>query len=206
MKYLIFLFLLSCGTESQDQGAIVEEAQDKKADTEETEAPISIAVVFKADLPECSEAKEAMLAYVKSEDAFYSCESNVWVALDIKGKDGKDGANGVTTTVEVEATNKLNHWEDPISGHYWYLGGAGTQSSAISACVGDYRLPTQAEGVEAINHGIRNVATDIGAVLPFWTDAQSVGMPIYATLVNGNANTVAVASNTANISIFCIKK
>lgn len=209
MRYLLFVFLISCGTESTERPSIDEESQETSIASEETKdesSPISVAVKSKANLPGCSEAKEAMLAYVKDEDTFYSCESSEWVSIDIQGKDGKDGTNGVTTTLEKEGTNRLNEWEDSITGKLWFLGGVGTQSTALSTCSGNYRVPTVAESLAAINHGIRNVATDIGAVLNFWTDENSFGSPMYATIASGNANTVAVASNTSSISIFCIKK
>ena len=208
----LFLFLVSCGTDSASNGENSEtEAKEKSVVTSSPDIE-SIALDAKSDLPECGDDNRSQLAYVVSEDNFYVCQKE-WKLVAIKGKQGdkgekgEDGEDGITTTVHVDGGNSSNVWIDTLTGFSWYLGGTNTHAQALIACSGDYRLPTINEAYAAITHGIRLIAGDIGANPDFWTSEAVVGVPAnryYATVSNGNpvGGSGAPASTS---SVFCVK-
>lgn len=192
--------LLGCGSASDGDSAAPAANVDSQG-VEESGPLNSIAVAKVSDLPECSEANDTQLGYVKAEDLFYVCENASWETIAIK--DGKDGSDGVTTIQEIEATNKKNQWVDPITGLSWLLGGGGDYSQAVAACSGDYRLPTWAEASTAISHGVRAVAASVPtSTQNFWLLNESGYY--YATETAGAPNKFNVAAS-AGYNIFCVK-
>jgi hypothetical protein len=198
VKLLTLLFALTltaCGTDSGSSSGASDKSENDKDESESTDPTLqSISLELKSDLPKCEDKRESQLAYVKSESQFYVCESGSWSEIDIEGEDG--------VTTEVEATNKKNQWVDPISGLTWLIGGSGTYAQAQAACSGSYRLPTWAEAITGITHGVRGIAASIPQGQDFWIDIS--GQYWYATVTAGQANKYQVLA-TATYNIYCVK-
>ena len=102
--------------------------------------------------------------------------------------------------------NRLNEWEDPITSNLWFLGGANNWSNASLSCTAPYDLPTRAEGMAAVNHGIRTLAASLGITQTFWSkDIPGSGDRFILTLQGGAAFSAEVLATSIH-SIFCIKR
>jgi major membrane immunogen (membrane-anchored lipoprotein) len=95
------LLLVSCGSKD-DGGASAAAGQYAQLVEEES------------DLPECGDDSEGMLVYVKAAASFSACSAGAWSAIDIKGKDGKDGIApaeqytcGTSRDLDATANNTL---------------------------------------------------------------------------------------------------
>jgi hypothetical protein len=88
LPILVSFLLLSCGT-----------ANNNSASKNESATADNSLYMYTAesDLPECIEALQDKLAYIKTDSVFKLCDVSEWVTVDLRGKDGvdgKDGANG----------------------------------------------------------------------------------------------------------------
>lgn len=195
MNYLLLLMFIvtACGQSSSKNSPTDEPLAEEKAAVD-NETINSIALDTKADLPDCEDSNKSQLAYIIDEDKFYVC-SKEWTAVSIKGKDGIDGSS----------SNSLNQWTDSISGKKWLLMGTMTFSSAQTSCANGYRTPTIAEGTEAINHGIRLIAANIGATTDFWTNYEQPGVYTIYMTVSGGSPSNPQSNYTATKSAFCVK-
>jgi hypothetical protein len=121
------------------------------------------------------------------------------------GVDGKDGAQGIQG--EAGEATSANMWHDPITKRDWLFGAS--QAFSATVCLGDYRLPTAAEAITAIQHGIYAAATTANAPhVSIWTsdvytDSLGSQFPVRATTVS--------ATPTGDLStqlhgLYCIKK
>lgn len=194
------LVLTACGNSSEGDSAAPIANVDAKSEAPNEGVIQSIAVAKVSDLPECSEANDTQLGYVKADKQFYVCESASWNEISIE--DGEDGSDGVTTVKEIEATNKKNQWVDPITGLSWLLGGGGDYDQAVAACSGAYRLPTWDEAVAGINHGVRGIAASVPVGQNFWIDVP--GQYWYATETASAPNKFQVLA-TAAYNVYCVK-
>jgi hypothetical protein len=61
---------------------------------EETTARVSVMLKSATELPECSSANEASLAYLIDEAGFVTCSAGEWLSVSIKGAAGEHGAKG----------------------------------------------------------------------------------------------------------------
>lgn len=78
-------------------------------------------------------------------------------------------------------------------------------SIAQTSCSNGYRTPSIAEGTDAVNHGIRLIASNIGASPDFWTNYEIPGVyTIYMTIASGSASNPQ-SNYTATKSAFCVK-
>lgn len=201
---ILFLALQGCGSGDHSSPDHVGKALAKSG-TEATEAPQveeptidSISLSTAADLPDCLKANNHQLAYILSEELFYTCSDLAWARVEIKGKDGSNGVKGA----DGISNNSSNLWHDQITGLDWLLGGPGTAWNAESACSNGYREPSNAEGLAAALHGVRAIAGVLGLNLEFWTgignDASYVGLTAGVVSLKAGITTDAR-------SIFCVK-
>jgi hypothetical protein len=205
---LVLMIILSsvltgCGADSGSGGATVSETEENAPEAD-SDALNSISVAMATKLPDCTADNDTQLAYVRSEKAYYLCDSGNWSVLDVIAKDGKDGVDGqdgVTTVIEEEATNKKNQWVDPITGKQWLIGGGGDYAQAVASCTGAYHLPTWTEAVAGINHGLRGIAASIPQGQNFWLVNSDFW---YATETAGLPNKFQVLA-TAGYNIYCVK-
>lgn len=104
MKSFFKLFMLSsmfvaCGAQPQQEEtaaspAVVKSIAQPSATVEPT-MPVSLNLDALANLPECTEQHEGVLAFVRESHDFYLCESLAWTALDARGEKGDAGSQGI---------------------------------------------------------------------------------------------------------------
>lgn len=51
-------------------------------------------VRVQSDLGECNPGKSGSVVFLRSDNSFFTCENNVWVAIDLKGEKGEKGDAG----------------------------------------------------------------------------------------------------------------
>lgn len=199
---IIALILTSCG--GSDGGSSTDEAPSTEISAQEAENParkLSITLAKVADLPDCSDELEAQLAYVKENKQFYSCEGTEWVKIDIEGRDGVDGSDGVTTVIEQEATNKENQWVDPVSGLAWLIGGTGNLATATAGCASPYRLPSESEALASISRGLMVITAGISAGQTFWINQA----PSHIIMLTAGVPAKYAVSGAATHAVYCVK-
>lgn len=91
---VVFSVLVSaCGSGGGGGGdGASEENNDDDGDEQETVTHAQL-VATAADLPDCDADAEGLLVYVKADKNFKACSSKKWATIDLKGEDGKDGAD-----------------------------------------------------------------------------------------------------------------
>lgn len=188
----LFLGLTGCGTAPDHQATAP--APVGSVESAPVEAVRSIALATLADLPACTEANDRALAYVMESRQFLTCQGGAWVEIDVRGADGKDGAAGKDGLDGNDGHDgrpvPLNTWIDPITGRVWLIGGMGPYDSACTAP--GVRLPTSAEGFEAVEHGLFS-AVPPGGFSAFWVDGRAVIDSAHAfTTVQPNRGTVCI--------------
>ncbi len=222
MKTLVITLILctACGSQSESDTAPAVESNSEKSKAPSKE----YAIVVDNKLPFCDDTSLDALVYQKSTSTFFRCEDRIWVRIDLSGKDGKDGVNGkdglngqdgekgasgIAGSNGVDGINGQDGeplpsglWLDAVTGSTWLIGSPTlTLPNAVLACGSPYRMPTEAEAVAAVSHGIL-----IGQAQSMWinyheTDLNS-GMWINPSLtVSG----IAVAGNPTK-GTFCIEE
>lgn len=160
MKYLITLMLITaCGSapkETKDNGSVDDSIQKESAEPKR-----EYAIVVDDKLPICDQDADQMLVYQRSTETFFTCDSREWLKISLKGKDGIDGKDGVSGTSGKDGEDAKplasNLWLDPITDITWLIASPSmTLPNAVAACASPYRMPTTAEAITAVSHGILN--------------------------------------------------
>ena len=77
-------------------------------------------VTVQSELSQCTPAKEGSVVYVRSSDSFFTCDSNVWVALNLKGEKGDRGEAGAPPPAPISPclniTEETLRYGDKIDG------------------------------------------------------------------------------------------
>ena len=203
MKYLslITLLMLGCGS---DRG----EPTDPRPATDKLNSQ-SIALDSIDDLPRCTKTVKHQLAYIIDEKSFYTCDGETWQLIDdvpqavtvLKGKDGADGVNGQTVSV--------NNWADPVTGTLWFIGSNVTYPNAQLACGDRMRLPTKDELLLAVQRGLGLASLDISGPSTGWTtEVWSLNATHNVTITSMHttvAESVAVRA-TDTRGVFCVEE
>jgi hypothetical protein len=201
MKAIIIaaLLLTACGTEPTATDPSTPAETDKaKAIPSQHDVPSEAryAILVDADLPVCDESRAGALVYQRSTKTFFTCEEAEWLAIDIKGDPGKDGAPGKDAT-PIAGTNgedgtdgkpgrdgtdgqnapAYNSWVDPVTGFVWIFGASSVSHSvAEAACTGDYELPSPELAIDAVSHGILIASAAISGPTTMW-DNMAPALP-----------------------------
>jgi len=77
-------------------------------------------VTVQEELSLCTPGKEGAVVYIRSSDSFFSCDSNVWVALNLKGEKGDRGETGAPPPAPISPCQNVTetslHYGDQIDG------------------------------------------------------------------------------------------
>lgn len=195
MKHLILIVLVLTACGKGDSGNDSTPSEQKK------NVPYTSYYVDKAEsLMPCTDDNRGVLAYVRSLDQFQACLESGWSVVNVKGKDGSNGKDGTNGTNGKDGTpTSSNQWFDPVSKKAWVFSGLlmDTASFVDNTCTGDYRLPTAAEIMSALGHGMKAASQLVVSPMPTQIFANT-GVPYL--LSNGLQG---VAGLTAQ---FCIAK
>lgn len=219
---IAFVLLAACGVENPqnggetqvnfaEQGGVEHAKNDKEIVTEyrKEAGRMAVSLAETKDLPQCNNANFNQLAYVRSEKKFFECVSGVWgeIIIGTEGPKGEKGEPGPPAPAP-----SINAWRDPISGSEWVIGGmvrVGVIQSA-SPCSGEYRLPSEAELVVGLSHGLSAAANRLGQYVGFWTSdykphdvsGEIVMLPVGYAVTGDEIYTV----RTAILGAACLKK
>jgi hypothetical protein len=95
------ILMTSCGGGS---GGSSDSNSSKDSATESSEmTEKSLFFQQKADLPECNEEYENVLAYVKESNSFHGCEDFAWTEIDVSGENGNSSL--ITVVDEPSGAN-----------------------------------------------------------------------------------------------------
>ncbi len=182
---LLATVLTACGTDQEapaDAGTATAKAD--KSDP----AAAHFAIVVDVEMPVCDDAANGALVYQRSTKSFFTCEEKEWLAIDIRGEAGKDGAPGKNAAPikgadgvdgqpgrdgnDGASAPAYNSWVDPVTGYVWIFGASSvTHAVAEAACTGDYELPTPELAIEAVSHGILIASAAISGPTTMWDNA-----------------------------------
>lgn len=77
-------------------------------------------VTVQSELDQCTPANEGSVVYVRSSDSFFTCYSNVWVAINLKGEKGDRGEAGTPPPAPISPclniTEETLRYGDRIDG------------------------------------------------------------------------------------------
>jgi hypothetical protein len=160
---IIALFITSCGTdessESSDENTeILQEIEDENHLS--TKPNYSMALDNYDELEECSEEIDKKLVYLMEEQIFLTCQSNEWVEIDLKPRDGIDGQNGSDGLDGQNSIAPSDTWEwlDSTQNLTFQVMGffkhQDYTNEFTKICSGQYRLPTITEFETAIANGM----------------------------------------------------
>jgi hypothetical protein len=192
-KLLIILSLYSCGTDTSSSGNSPGN-ESKKEDKLST----SYYVDKEDDLVACDNTRKGNLAYVKQTSEFKACIEGGWTTVNVKGKDGVSGTNGTNGKDGTPVSS--NQWYDAITGKMWIMTTIVTSltgwSNSMSACTGNYQMPSPSEISLALIHGMKAAAQAL------------VNAPIYIIANDGNPYTVnaGTLASSGQGAQFCIAK
>ena len=191
---LLMLTLVSCGKDGDNSGASA--PSESPAPAAKT-PPVSTSyyVSTASQLKECNDSTRGFLAYVQDKSQFQACLDSGWTVVNVNGKDGTNGTNGSNGTPVSP-----NQWLDAITNQMWVMTNINTTitgwNNSMSACTGSYRMPSPAEIVLALIHGMK-------------ASAQAMASPPTFILANdGNPYTLASGSQGSSsvAAQFCIAK
>lgn len=179
MKHLYLgLFLLTaCGTDdSAEQKPVTVEYQ-------KTDQGTAVALGNTADLPPCQEENDRQLAYVKSQEQFYTCTNGTWEAIAKETPApivAPEPAVVAEEPVEPEQPKvapiaPVNQWVDPVTGDTWFVGTVAPFARLAQACVGDWEPAPSYKVQMAVLHGIgvlTGTATNVWAAEPLWNEIK----------------------------------
>lgn len=145
------LLLTSCGSSSNSESS----SRESSPEGQQTGVATSYYVSSESELVACDSTRRGFLAYVKDKSEFKACLESGWTTVDVKGKDGKNGTNSVSTS-------DPSTWKDINTGKTWKVFGytrygpisdAATFSQICQASQG-YYTPTVAELKTATQNGL----------------------------------------------------
>ncbi len=225
MKYLLILTMLTaCGTEPQhgekdetgEENAKKDDIEYQPSDNEKEVVveyrkdgtSYSIAVNDTSELPECTRANSKQMAWIKKTEQFFSCEDESWVEVAVKGKDGVAGTKGEKGDKgEPGEPVTGNEWYDPITQKEWLFGAVSTtRLIAANACSNGYRLPTSAEAIAAVAHGLLVASSDLDGPANVWvSDPPEQPSPNDYSFYVDNAG-IRQTATTPSHGIACLKE
>lgn len=190
MKTLNFILVLSVLSACGSNGGSPSTLPTKDASNEvapESQAQVSnvsktLMVDSLAQAQTCSKENMSQLIYSLAESGFYVCDTEGWVAIDLKGKAGsagKDGRDGAKGEDGEDSPFLSNRWIDSVTNKEWFIGGEVVANIAYGAspvgCPSGYRLPIlySTEVDEALAHGLDNAMQALSADLDLWVYAAS---------------------------------
>lgn len=199
MKTTLMLFALiltACGSQSGGNSAAAPGDTQTAKKTDQT-SPISTSyyVSTASQLKDCNDTTRGFLAYVQDKAQFEACLDAGWAVVNVNGKDGTNGTNGSSGTPVSP-----NQWLDAITNQMWVMTNINTTitgwNNSMSACTGNYRMPSPAEIVLALIHGMKASAQAM------------VGPPTFLLANDGNPYTLASGSQGSSsvAAQFCIAK
>lgn len=231
MRYLylvIPILWVSCGQAPQDPATDKDQTENpsdhvayqpsqKEVVTEykKTGRAIALAIDNAKDLPECNNSDDAQLAYVRTEDTFYSCdaENGLWTIVSIKGSKGDTGDQG-DIGPQGPAGNSAdplpaNEWFDPIGHQYWLIGAIMNPATinfySSTACSDGWALPTKAQAIAAVQHGLLIASHALDGPAMVWTLEFSSGDPSNRFAIDASAAETE-APLTADAGVICLKQ
>lgn len=153
MKLLFLLmFLVSCGS---NKGS-----DDSSPQASSPHITTSYYVADASKLIACDDSSRGFLAYIENLAQFEACLSSGWTVVDVKGKDGSNGAQGSTGAAGTPTS--ANQWYDAITTKMWIMTTISTSTvgwtNSLSACTGSYRMPSPSEIMTALTHGMKPAA------------------------------------------------
>lgn len=170
----------------------------------------AIALNDTSELPECTHANNRQIAYIKPTEQFFSCESESWQEISVKGKIGETGQKGDKGDKgEPGEPTSSNQWFDPISKKTWLIGASANYAMTktyYQACTGEYKLPSRAEATEAAIHGLGTAFPALqGSANGVWTNDPGQTDPAlyaYVILMNGSEAEKSIAESHG---VACLK-
>lgn len=188
---ITLLILNSCGKSNDDSG-------NSQASSDQPAISTSYYVDTEDQLVACDNTRKGYLAYVKKISEFKACVDGGWSTVNVKGKDGSNGSNGSSGAAGTPTS--ANQWYDAITTKMWVMTTIATTvagwNNSMSACTGDYRMPSPTEVSLALTHGMKAVAQAL------------VNPPTFILANDGQTyvvNTGLLGSN-ATAAQFCIAK
>lgn len=158
-----------------------------------------------SEMPECDMSNNKQLVYIKEPvDKFYSCEDEAWEEVQFakQGPPGPQGPKG-----DPADPLPANVWEDPFTQDQWLVLAKMNYATVTinQPCSGDWRLPTQAEGLAAAVHGIYTFSHDLNNVNEMWT-SETIDATYQVTVELSPARTGSALKTDINtVAVFCIK-
>lgn len=199
MKYIILTALLtSCGA-TNSGGSNAPEIAPTAPQAATSNVPYtSYYVTDVSSLKDCAKDTLGVLAYVQSSSQFMACMATGWQQVNVNGKDGSNGKDAPTIG--------SNQWYDAITQKYWTMTNVLTSTTgrqdANTNCSGNYRMPSKAEVISALIHGM---GTASGAL----TSPPAYVMPTLAS-VPSNGYVIRVSDATQQVATsaaeFCIQQ
>lgn len=202
------MLITACGTapeNTKDNGSVDSDSEIS------TEPSKEYAIVVEDKMPVCNDTAVEALVYQKSSETFYRCDGRKWIDIDLKGDKGDKGDTGESikgdkgdTGASGEDGKPLasNLWLDPVTEITWLIASPSlTLPLAVAACASPYRMPTTAEAIAAVSHGILNNNAQSMWINYHETDSAS-GMWINPSLTISGA---AIATNPIK-GTFCIQE
>lgn len=164
------VILTACGQQHDN----TLELQTKSVETRE----YALKVDNKRDVPYCGDDNDKQLVWVVETTEMLSCEKRIWVAIDLKGKDGLDGKNGSDGKDGLDGKDGQNGI-DGVNGINGVNGQDGQQGlQGIQGIAGT----NGANGIDAANI---NVLNPDGSILGSLIDIYVLNNEYYVLTPNG---------------------
>lgn len=207
---LLLIIISSCGTHETTKTASEAPATTASAPTS---APVSASTVPTAavpvaayaqaladlqSLPTCTAANNFQLVWVKDPGVFETCDGTQWFKIAIPAI---AASTGTATAVPLPASE----WQDPVTSNVFLIGPqAAIYADAALACALPWKIPTTAELVAAVDHGI---ATKIGNVVMWTSDVLGVNATNLHSynVVNTSSATATAQAETSTAATICTK-
>jgi len=230
LPLVLVLACVACGADEKSETP-APEAQTAPVSAPATEAPSetpptaqapqtsSFLVQDPKELPACDESRRGALGYAFSSKAFYACNGQAWLEIDVKGEKGEKGDRGekgdpgASVAAEEPAEEELGEaeWKDPVTGLVWLVAAHGDLNSAKTTCQGNYELPSSQPLAAAAKRGLysraRAIYGDNGPAIYGWTtDNAAQGIGIMVTMTGDAIGKTEQSGVTAARGIYCLRK
>jgi len=111
MKYLaLVVMLMACGQPEKNTNLV--ESAEVQSNVEVKQEPMK-AMMVAGVKPDCTIDNENQLIYAIDESLFYTCKSEAWAEIDLKGKDGANGIDGKDGNVATAIIQKIWNYKLP---------------------------------------------------------------------------------------------